>query len=67
MAAEKKDPKIAEESQKAENRFSKEQLIGTERFRGRRDILEALLLQGEQYTVKDAEQKIEQFMKGRVK
>ena len=52
---------------KAENKFFKEQLIASERFRERRDILEALLEAGEQYTVKAVEEKIECYMKGRVK
>ena len=52
---------------KVENKFSKEQLAASERFRERRDILEALLVDGELYTVKAVEEKIENYMKGRVK
>lgn len=52
---------------KAENEFFKEQLIASERFRERRDILEALLETGKQYTVKAVEEKIESYMKGRVR
>jgi hypothetical protein len=50
-----------------ENKFSKEQLIASNRFRERRDILEALLKSGELYTVKIVEEKIESYMKGKVK
>lgn len=50
-----------------ENRFSKEQLIASDRFRERRDILEALLINGELYTVKTVEEKIESYMKGKVR
>ena len=52
---------------KAENKFSKGQLVASERFRERRDILEALLKTDELYTVKAVEEKIENYMKGRVK
>ena len=56
-----------EESGKAGNRFSKEQLIASARFRERRDILEALLDAGGTYTVEAVEEKIESYMKGRVR
>lgn len=47
-------------------RFSKGQLLSSKRFRGRRDILEALLRDGELYTVEDVEGKINRYMKGKV-
>jgi len=52
---------------KAENKFYKEQLISSGRFRDRRDLLEALLVPGELYTVKAVEEKIQHYMKGKVK
>lgn len=52
---------------RAENKFSKEQLAASERFQDRRDILEALLDNGELYTVKAVEEKIESYMKGKVR
>ncbi len=58
---------VAADIGEAENKFSKEQLAASERFRERRDILEALLVDGELYTVKAVEEKIENYMKGRVK
>lgn len=54
------------DDRKAENQFSKEQLLASERFRNRRDILEALLDAGELYTVKAVEEKIQSHMKGKV-
>ncbi len=54
------------DDRKAENQFSKEQLLASERFRNRRDILEALLDAGELYTVKAVEEKIQSYMKGKV-
>ncbi len=53
--------------EKAEGLFSGEQLLRSERFRGRRDILSALVKPGEQYTVLAVEQLIEDYMKGQVR
>ena len=47
--------------------FSKEPLLAAERFRGRRDIVNALLAEGEQYTIAEVEQMIEKYMKGLVR
>ena len=58
---------IPETARAAENKFSKEQLLMSERFRNRRDIADALLDDGVLYTVKDVEQKIEEYMTGKVK
>ena len=52
---------------KAESSFTKEQLIASERFRGRRDIINALLSHDKQYAVRDAEKMIDTYMKGKVK
>jgi hypothetical protein len=57
----------AARTRKPENLFSKEQLIHSERFRDRRDLLEALLLSGGQYTIRQAEQMMEDYRKGKVK
>ncbi len=54
-------------ARKPENLFSKEQLIHSERFQDSRDLLEALLLPGEQYTVRQAERMMEDYKKGKVK
>ncbi len=61
--AEKKNTAIKPETK---NRFSKVQLLASERFRSRRDILSALLSEKETYTVTEAEQIIEGYMKGQV-
>lgn len=63
----KKKVSEAETVEKAERRFSKEQLLASERFRNRRDLTEALLDAGKSYTVKAAEEKIQNYMKGKVK
>ncbi len=68
MAGKKKAEGTPPEStSRAGIRFSKEQLIASVRFRERRDILEALLDAGETYTVEAVEEKIESYMKGRVR
>lgn len=56
-----------ENAGKVENIFSKEQLLASERFRERRDMVDALLETGELYTVKAVEEKMESYMKGKVK
>ena len=67
MAGKKKAPEEATaEAMRADNKFSKGQLAASERFRERRDILAALLADGELYTVKAVEEKIESYMKGKV-
>lgn len=68
MAGRKRTPEADQAvTGKVENKFSKEQLITSNRFRERRDILEALLETGKLYTVKTVEEKIESYMKGKVK
>ncbi len=47
--------------------FSKEQLLRSERFRGKQDVLNAVLRDNEKYSAERAEQEIEKFLKGRVK
>ena len=47
---------------KVEAKFSKAQLIRSKRFQHRRDILEAVLKDGERYSVKETEAAIEKFM-----
>lgn len=47
--------------------FSKNQLLASERFRERRDLLNALLSSDKQYTVEAVEQEISKYMKGQVK
>lgn len=46
--------------------FSKEQLLASEKFSNRRDLIEALLDENKQYTMESVEQMMEEFMKGKV-
>lgn len=47
--------------------FTKEQLLRSETFSKRRDILNAVLKEDEQYSVAAAETAVNKFMKGKVK
>ena len=59
--------KELEEKAVVEQKFYKGQLIGSERFSGRRDLLTALLSEEKMYSVFEAEMIIEKFLKGKVK
>lgn len=54
-------------AEKTESTFSKEQLLSSERFRERRDIVNALLSSEKQYTINAVEKIINDYMKGQVK
>jgi len=47
--------------------FGKEQLLTSDRYKGRHDLLDALLTDEKSYTVKEVDGKIEKYMKGKVK
>lgn len=48
-------------------KFTKESILKFERYQERRDLLSALLKDGERYTTKEVDTLIAKFMKGRVK
>lgn len=48
-------------------KYSKEQLIGSDRYMKRRDLLGALLKDGERYTLEEVDAKLDNYMKGKVK
>lgn len=61
---------IASAEMKAERdkqTFTKEQIIASARYANRRDLVEALLNDGEKYTMIDIDKKIDDYMKGKVK
>lgn len=58
---------VQAEAVKAENKFSKEQLLMSKHFQDRKDIVNALLSDEKLYTVKSVEEKIANYMKGKVK
>lgn len=63
---------MAEREEKAkkeaaeESRFTKEQLIKSERYKNSRDILDVVLEEGALYSHGEAKSRIEKFLKGRV-
>lgn len=63
MAARKTTTPVKDSAEvKVEAKFSKAQLVNSKRFQHRRDVLEAVLTDGERYSVKEAEAAIENFM-----
>ena len=59
--------KVTTAAQPAVPTHSKEQLLGSQRYAKRRDLLGALLEDGKRYTIEDVDTVIENFMKGKVK
>lgn len=57
-----KTTETAAEAVKAESKFSKEQLISAVKFAKRRDLLEALLKDGEYYTIAEVEKKMNSYL-----
>lgn len=52
---------------KTEQKFSKAQIMASERYVNRRDLVDALLDEREVYTMKAVDDAIENYMKGMVK
>lgn len=48
-------------------KYSKEQLVGSDRYMKRRDLLGVLLKDGERYTLEEVDAKLDNYMKGKVK
>ena len=64
MATKKKETAVKKPSAPA---HSKEQLLRSQRYAKRRDLLGALLEDGKWYTLEEVDTAIENFMKGKVK
>ena len=50
-----------------EEKFTKEQIVNASRFYGKTDILNALLKDGESYSLEEVDKKIDTYMKAKVK
>lgn len=50
----------------AATKYAKEQLIKSDRYMKRRDLLGALLKDGERYTLKEVDAMLDKYMKGKV-
>ncbi|WP_367569042.1 hypothetical protein [Lacrimispora sp.] len=47
-------------------RYIKEQLVNAKRYRGKKDLINALLEPGKAYTMAEVDEMLEKFMKGKV-
>ncbi|MCM1231165.1 MAG: hypothetical protein NC245_00785 [Muribaculum sp.] len=69
MAAKKANarPPEQEAGGNAEPMFSKSQLVRCSKYHDRRDLVDALLDDGEKYTMEQVDKMIDGFMKGKVR
>lgn len=58
---------VVNQSEPAEPKFSKDQIVRAAKYRNRRDLVTALLDDGKQYTINEVDSLIDNFMKGKVK
>lgn len=67
--AKRKNPVPGEalESGRQEPKFSRGQILASARYRNRKDLVSALLEEDGTYTMEEVSQKVDQFMKGKVK
>lgn len=49
-----------------QSKFTKEQLLYSDRFRDRIDLVSTILSDSEEYTIEFVEEQIEKYMKGQV-
>ena len=54
-------------SEQTEPMFSKEQILASDRYANRRDLVDALLDEDKSYTMKTVDNLVEKYMKGQVK
>ena len=59
--------KAKEKGKNALKEFTKDQILASEKYRGRRDLLTALLDEKKMYTTDVVDKMIETFMRGEVK
>lgn len=57
----------ADDLKPAEKKFTKEQILASEKYANRKDLVNALLVAGRQYTKSEVDELIDKFMKGKVK
>jgi hypothetical protein len=67
MAKKTSDTAEAVEVKQVSHTFSKEQLLASDRYDGKKDIVNALLETGKEYTVETVDGLVEKYMKGKVK
>ena len=54
-------------SETVESTFTKEQILKSKNYRHKRDLINALLVNGRSYTLKNVDEMIENFLKGAAK
>lgn len=54
-------------TKKEETKFSKEVILKAEKFANRKDALNVILADGDEYTIDEVETRLDEFMKGMVK
>lgn len=67
MAGRKKAADVTTEVQSVPIEFSKEQILTSAKYRGNRDLVEALLDEKKKYTVETVDSLIEKYMERKVK
>lgn len=67
MAAKKTATGTVANSEQTEPVFSKEQILASDRYVNRRDLVDALLDTDKSYTLKTVDNLIDKYMKGQVK
>lgn len=65
--SEKTQSNTNEEQIKKATSYTKEQILSADKYRNRRDLVNALLVDGKSYTMAAVDKKIADFMKGKVK
>ena len=63
----RKETSVEEKSKQIEQKFNKEQILTSNRFSNRRDLVDALLHEDESYTLETVDNLIQKYMKGKVK
>lgn len=63
MAAEKKAEKT---ENRVENTYSKDQILASEKYAKRRDLVNALLDDDKEYTIEEVDEMMQKFLKGKV-
>ncbi len=68
LAAKKSDTLGKDAAKPADpQRFGREQVLGSARYQGRRDLLSALLQNGGEYATAEVDRLMDDFLKGKVK
>ncbi len=65
--SEKTQSNTNKEQKKKAVAYTKEQILSSGKYRNRRDLVDALLAEGESYTMAAVDKKITDFLKGKVK